>query len=84
MKNKYLFFKKMYKGYVVMLESKGKLKTFGVDEKIMQQGVYDCNYVIVYSDLSIKEFKCNINNYYMYYIKYYLIDLLDNYKITYK
>ena len=36
MENKYYFFKKMYKDYVVILESKGKYKSFGYDKELIK------------------------------------------------
>lgn len=34
MENKYYFFKRMYKDYVVILESNGKYKSFGYDKEL--------------------------------------------------
>ena len=52
MENKYYFFKKMYKDYVVILESKGKYKSFGYDKELIKYiKNKDINYVTAYCEL---------------------------------
>lgn len=54
MENKYYFFKKMYKDYVVILESKGKYKSFGYDKELIKYiKNKDINYVIVDNDFKV-------------------------------
>ncbi len=70
MKNKYYFFKKMYKDYVVILESKGKYKSFGYDKELIKYiKNKDINYVIVDNDFKVSVVQVNhINNYNRYLI----------------
>lgn len=70
MENKYYFFKKMYKDYVVILESKGKYKSFGYDKKLIKYiKNKDINYVIVDNDFKVSVVQVNhINNYNRYLI----------------
>lgn len=70
MENKYYFFKKMYKDYVVILESKGKYKSFGYDKELIKYiKNKDINYVIVDNDFKVSVIQVNhINNYNRYLI----------------
>ncbi len=70
MENKYYFFKKMYKDYVVILESKGKYKSFGYDKELIKYiKNKDINYVIVDNDFKVNVVQVNhINNYNRYLI----------------
>lgn len=70
MENKYYFFKKMYKDYVVILESKGKYKSFGYDKELIKYiKNKDINYVIVDNDFKVSVVQVNhINNYNKYLI----------------
>ena len=70
MKNKYYFFKKMYKEYVVIIEMKGKSKSFGYDQELIKyMKNNDINYVIVDSDFKVSVVQVNhINNYKKYLI----------------
>ena len=70
MENKYYFFKKMYKDYVVILESKGKYKSFGYDKELIKYiKNKDINYVIVDNDFKVSVVQINhINNYNRYLI----------------
>lgn len=70
MKNKYYFFKKMYKEYVVIIEINGKYKSFGYDKELIKYiKNKDINYVIVDSDFKVNVVQVNhINNYKKYLI----------------
>lgn len=70
MENKYYFFKTMYKDYVVILESKGKYKSFGYDKELIKYiKNKDINYVIVDNDFKVSVVQVNhINNYNRYLI----------------
>ena len=70
MENKYYFFKKMYKDYVVILESNGKYKSFGYDKELIKYiKNKDINYVIVDNDFKVSVVQVNhINNYNRYLI----------------
>ena len=70
MKNKYYFFKRIYKEYVVIIEIKGKYKSYGHDKKLIKYiKNKDINYVIVDSDFKVSVVQVNhINNYNKYLI----------------
>ncbi len=70
MKNKYYFFKKMYKEYVVIMKIKGKYKSYGHDKELIKYiRNNDINYVIVDSDFKVSVVQVNhINNYKKYLI----------------
>lgn len=70
MKNKYYFFKRMYKEYVVIIEIKGKYKSFGHDKELIKYiKNNDINYVIVDSDFKVSVVQVkHINNYKKYLI----------------
>lgn len=76
MKNKYYFFKRLYKDYVIILECKGELKSMGYDKKLMQYiKNKDINYIIVYNDFTIKKKTCEVNNYRKYLLNEFIIDI---------
>ena len=60
----------MYKDYVVILESKGKYKSFGYDKELIKYiKNKDINYVIVDNDFKVSVVQVNhINNYNRYLI----------------
>lgn len=70
MKNKYYFLKKVYKEYVVIMEIKGKYKSYGHDKELIKYiKNKDINYVIVDSDFKVSVVQVNhINNYKKYLI----------------
>ena len=69
MENKYYFFKKMYKDYVVILESNGKYKSFGYDKELIKYiKNKDINRVIIDSDFKVSVVQVNNNNYKKYLI----------------
>ena len=67
MKNKYYFLKKVYKEYVVIMEIKGKYKSYGHDKELIKYiKNKDINYVI---DFKVSVVQVNhINNYKKYLI----------------
>lgn len=70
MKNKYYFFKKVYKEYVVIMEIKGKYKSYGHDKELIKYiKNNDINYVIVDGDFKVSVVQVkHINNYKKYLI----------------
>lgn len=70
MKNKYYFFKRLYKEYVVIMEIKGKYKSYGHDKELIKYiKNNDINYVIVDSDFKVSVVQVNhVNNYKKYLI----------------
>ena len=68
MENKYYFFKKMYKDYVVILESNGKYKSFGYDKELIKYiKNKDINHVIIDNDFKVSIVQVKGVNYYMRY-----------------
>lgn len=77
MKNKYYFFKKMYKEYVVIIEIKGKYKSYGHDKELIKYiKNEDINHVIIDSDFKVSVVQVKGINYYMrYLIKNWILTL---------
>ena len=74
MENKYYFFKKMYKDYVVILESNGKYKSFGYDKELIKYiKNKDINHIIIDSDFKVSVVQVNNNNYKKYLIKNWIL-----------
>lgn len=77
MKNKYEFFKKLYKDYVIIFDYNGDRKSMGFDSKLIKYiNNGDINYVIVYNDFTVDRKVCSVNNYYKYLIRDFLLDLV--------
>lgn len=77
MKNKYYFFKKLYKDYVIILDDKGIKKTFGYDKLLMKYiNNKDINYIVIYNDFEIKKVSFKLNNYKKYLIIEFLVKLI--------
>ena len=74
MKNRYWFFKKLYKDYVIILDDKGINKSYYYDKLLMKYiSNNDINYIIVYNDFDIKKVSYKVNNYRRYLIIEFLI-----------
>ncbi len=77
MKNRYWFFKKLYKDYVIILDDKGINKSYYYDKLLMKYiSNNDINYIIVYNDFDIKKVSYKVNNYRRYLIIEFLIYLI--------
>ena len=77
MKNRYWFFKKLYKDYVIILDDKGINKSYYYDKWLMKYiSNNDINYIIVYNDFDIKKVSYKVNNYRRYLIIEFLIYLI--------
>ena len=73
MKNKYYFFKKLYKGYVVVFLKDGKYKSYGCDRyllKYVKNG--DVCHVIVDNDFKVSVVHVKGDGYYRYLIREFL------------
>lgn len=81
MKNKYYFYKKLYKDYIIVFNYPNKYKSMGIDANLIKYiGNKDVNYVVIYNDYNVRIVKRKINNYKKYLIKEYLslqINLLN-------
>ncbi len=81
MKNKYYFYKKLYKDYIIVFNYPNKYKSMGIDANLIKYiGNKDVNYVVIYNDYNVRIVKRKTNNYKKYLIKEYLrlqINLLN-------
>ena len=81
MKNKYYFYKKLYKDYIIVFNYSNKYKSLGIDANLIKYiGNKDVNYVVIYNDYNVRIVKRKTNNYKKYLIKEYLslqINLLN-------
>lgn len=77
MKNKYVFFKNLYKDYVIIFEVKGKYKSLKWDKELIKYiNNGDLSYVIVKHDFNVFVNKVSNNNYYKYLIKLWIEQLI--------
>lgn len=75
MKNKYWFFKRIYKDYVIVFDNN---ISYGIDKDLIKNiKCKDINYVIVDRECNIKVIECSNNNYYMYVIRESVIKILE-------
>ena len=73
MENKYVFYKGLYKDYVIVFLDKGKRKSMKMDKHLLKYlKNKDINYVLVDNDFKVKIVRRKVNNYYKYLIKEYL------------
>lgn len=73
MNNKYMFFKGMYKECVIVFESKGRLKSVGLDKKLIKyinKGIVD--YIVIDSSFNTWVSRCKNNRYNELLIREYL------------
>lgn len=81
MKNKYYFYKRLYKDYIIVFNYPNKYKSMGIDANLIKYiGNKDVNYVVIYNDYNVRIVKRKTNNYKKYLIKEYLrlqINLLN-------
>lgn len=67
--NKYLFFKSIYKDYIIIFEKNNNLKTYGFDKNLIKyKNNNDINYIIIDNNFNVTFYKSKLNNYYKYYI----------------
>lgn len=77
MKNRYWFFKKLYKDYVIILDDKGIKKSLYYDKLLMKYiNNKDINYIIIYNDFEIEKVNFKLNNYKKYLIIEFLISII--------
>ncbi len=76
--NKYLFFKSIYKDYIIIFEKNNNFKTYGFDKKLIKyKNNNDINYIIIDNNFNVTFYKSKLNNYYKYYIIEYLFTILN-------
>lgn len=76
--NKYLFFKSIYKDYIIIFEKNNNLKTYGFDKNLIKyKNNNDINYIIIDNNFNVTFYKSKLNNYYKYYIIEYLFTMLN-------
>ena len=77
--NKYLFFKSIYKDYIIIFEKNNNLKTYGFDKNLIKyKNNNDINYIIIDNNFNVTFYKSKLNNYYKYYIIEYLFTMLNH------
>lgn len=78
MKNRYIFFKRLYKDYVIIFVEKDRYISFGIDKYLLEYiNNKDLNYIIVENDNDIKVKKFKKNEYRKYVYKVFLFHLID-------
>lgn len=87
MYNRYLFFKKLYPDYIILIIKGDKLKSIGIDKEILNYIGYEdikdinkesINYIII-NGLEIEEIKENkVNNYDTYFLRVELTKMVMN------
>ena len=76
--NKYLFFKNIYKDYIIIFEKNNNFKTYGFDKKLIKyKNNNDINYIIIDNNFNVTFYKSKLNNYHKYYIIEYLFTILN-------
>lgn len=76
--NKYIFFKSIYKDYIIIFEKNNNLKTYGFDKNLIKyKNNNDINYIIIDNNFNVTFYKSKLNNYYKYYIIEYLFTMLN-------
>lgn len=77
MKNKYIFFKRLYKDYVIIFEVKGKYKSLNIDNELIKYiNNGDLSYVIVKHDFNVLVNIVSNNEYYKYLLKFWIKQLI--------
>lgn len=72
--NKYIFFKSIYKDYIIIFEKNNNLKTYGFDKNLIKyKNNNDINYIIIDNNFNVTFYKSKLNNYYKYYIMEFLL-----------
>lgn len=72
--NKYIFFKSIYKDYIIIFEKNNNLKTYGFDKNLIKyKNNNDINYIIIDNNFNVTFYKSTLNNYYKYYIIEFLL-----------
>ena len=79
MKNKYMFIKRLYKGYLILFKRNGKYRTYGIDNmllKYFKKG--NISYVIVDEDFNVSVVDAENNNYYKYLLLEFFRKIINN------
>ena len=76
-----MFFKRMFKEYVVVIESKNKYRSMGMDQKLIKYiGNKEINYIVIKENNEIEIYECLNNKYRHYMYIEFLMDVIDKYK----
>lgn len=77
MKNKYIFFKRLYKDYVIIFEIKGKYMSLNIDNELMKYiDNGDISFIVVKHDFNVLVNKVSNNKYYKYLLKFWIKQLI--------
>ncbi len=79
MKNRYYFFKKLFKEYVIVFEKNKKYVSLGIDNILIKYLNDSINYIVINNDNKIDVYEFNKNNYRLYVYKVFLNNLLERY-----
>ena len=75
MKNRYIFFKRLFKEYVILFDNNKSLGIDNILKKYINNN--DINYIIIDKDNNIEIIERKVNNYKYYLIRIYLKELVD-------
>ncbi len=80
MKNRYIFFKRLFKDYVILFSKNSKYYSLGID-KFLKKYINnkDLNYVVIDKENRVEVHTFKINNYKMYVMKIFIEELLIAY-----
>lgn len=77
MKNKYIFFKRLYKDYVIIFEIKGKYKSLNIDNELIKYiNNGDISFIVVKHDFNVLVNKVSNSKYYKYLLKFWIKQLI--------
>lgn len=77
MKNKYIFFKRLYKDYVIIFEIKGKYKSLNIDNELIKYiNNGDISFIVVKHDFNVLVNIVSNNEYYKYLLKFWIKQLI--------
>lgn len=77
MKNKYIFFKRLYKEYVIIFEIKGKYKSLNIDNELIKYiNNGDISFIVVKHDFNVLVNIVSNNEYYKYLLKFWIKQLI--------
>ena len=78
MKNRYIFFKKLFPNYLIIFIKDNKYKTIGIDMYLLKyRTLEDISYVIVDEQNKIEIYEAKINNYPFYLYQKFLLNLIE-------
>ena len=78
MKNRYIFFKKLFPNYLIIFIKDNKYKTMGIDLNLLKyRTLEDISYIIVDEQNKIEIYEAKVNNYPFYLYQEFLLNLIE-------